>query len=295
MQFRGSFYALMSAVCGALLIALTACGGGGGGGGGGAALPMLPVAGAPPATTPPATPPPATGRTETASIRSAQTGATYELQIYLPPSYSSSSAAFPVIYALDGDALYPPVSRFQNLKEILERRRVEAILVGIGGTVRRSTDYAFPGALPYHEFLKSELVPFIESKYRSDPAKRILTGLSLSGSMTGHALFLEGASGALIFSHFLSFEGAFSFQKVDTYDLEQKMYDAQKGKAINATLILARCPDVAGCNYVPVGEMYEKLLQRGYPGLTIVERTYSTSHVGTDLPAFEDAISMIFK
>jgi len=288
MQFRGSLYAFMSAVCGALLIALTACGGGGGGGG--AALPTLPVMGAPPTTTPPAA-----GRTETASISSAKTGATYELQIYLPPSYSGSSAAFPVIYALDGDALYAPVSRFYNLKEILERRRVEAILIGIGGTIRRSTDYTIPGALPYHEFLKSELVPFIESKYRSDPSKRILTGLSLSGSMTGHALFLEGASGTLTFSHFLSFEGSYGFQKDDTNNLEQKMYDTQKGKAINATLILARCGDPVGCNYVSVGEMYEKLLQRGYPGLTLMEKTYSTNHVGTDLPAFEDAISMDFK
>jgi len=290
MKFRGSLYALMFAVSGALLIAVTACGGGGGGGGGGAALPILPVVGAPPTTTPPAT-----GQTESASIKSARTGATYDLQIYLPPSYAGGSAAFPVIYALDGDALNPPVSRFQNLKEILERRRVEAILIGIGGTARRSTDYTFPGALPYHEFLTAELVPFIESRYRSDAGRRILTGLSLSGSMTGHALFLEGASGTLTFSHFLSFEGSYGFQKDNTYSLEQKMYDAQQGKTLKATLILARCSDTSACNYVPVGDIYEKLLQRAYAGFTLVDKIYSTSHVATDLPAFEDAISMIFE
>lgn len=289
MQTRGILRALMSMAGCALVVALSACGGGGGGGGGGTALPILPVTGAPPAATSGA------GRTASASINSARTGATYAVDIYLPPSYDGSAAAFPIIYAMDGDAPFnPPGTRFQNLKDILERRKVEAILVGIGGTARRSTDFVFPGALAYHAFLTTELVPFIEAKYRADASRRMLTGLSLGGSMTGHALFLEGASGTLTFSHFLSFEGSYGFQKADTDDLEQKMYDAQKGKTLKATLILARCNDTVACNYLPVGSIYDKLLQRAYAGFTLVEKNYSTSHILMDLPAFEDAIALIF-
>ena len=123
----------------------------------------------------------------------------------------------------------------------------------------------------------------------------MLTGLSLSGSMTGHALFLEGASPALTFSHFLSFEGSYGFQQGETDDLEQKMYDAKQGKTLPATLILARCDAASTCNYVPVDRIYQKLLKRGYTGFTLVENTYSTAHVQTDPPAFEDAIAMIFR
>lgn len=273
----------------AILLGLVACGGGGGGGGGGAIVPIVP------SVTQPAATPTATGRTTSDSIKSAQTGATYELSIYLPASYDGGTKAYPVIYALDGDAANPPSGRFGNLKSILERKGVEAILVGIGGTSRRSTDYTFPGAAPYHDFLTKELVPFVESKFRADHAKRILTGHSLSGSMTGYALFLEGATTTLTFSHFLSFDGSYGFQQAQTDALEQKMYDARKDKTLPATLILASCSDTSQCNYQPVDAVYQKLLQRGYAGFEVVEKTYSTSHVAIDLPAFEDAIAIVFK
>lgn len=293
MELRGILRAGVAALgCCAVLVALSGCGGGGGGGGGGGAvLPIAPGAVAPPPTTAPAA-----GRTTSATIQSSKTGATYELQVYLPPSYDSSAAPLPIIYALDADAGFnPPGLRFQNLKEILERRGVEALLVGIGGTGRRSTDFNLPGVVPYHEFLTTELLPFIESKYRVNTGKRILTGLSLGGSMTGIALFLEGAGSTLAFSHFLSFDGAFGFQKADIDAMEQKMYDARSGKTFNATLFLARCGDTANCNYVQVGDLYDKLLKRAYPGLTLVEKTYSKSHLATDLPAFDDAMALIFK
>ncbi|MGN8077798.1 alpha/beta hydrolase [Variovorax sp. 22077] len=279
---------------GVLLLALTACGGGGGGGGG-AALPIGLVTSPTPTT--PTTPstPSTTGRTTSDSIKSAQTGASYDLSIYLPPSYDNGSKAYPIIYALDGDAANPPSGRFANLKNILERRGVDAILIGIGGTARRSTDYTFPGAVSYHDFLTKELVPYIESKYRADVSKRMLTGHSLSGSMTGYVLFMEGANNSLTFSYFLSFEGAFGYQQPETDSYEQKMYDTQKGKLLPVTLVLARCGDTSSCNYVPVDKVYQKLLQRAYAGFTIVENTYSTAHVPTDLPAFEDAMAMIFK
>ena len=272
-----------------LLLGLTACGGGGGGGGSGAVAPFIPSAAQPAAT------PTSTGRTLSDSIKSAQTGATYELSIYLPVSYGSSTKAYPVIYALDGDAVNPPSGRFENLKTILERKGIDAILVGIGGTSRRSTDYTLPGAVPYHDFLTKELVPSIESKYRTDSAKRILTGHSLSGSMTGYVLFMEGARTTLTFSHFFSFDGSYAFQQAETDALEQRMYDVRKDKTLSATLILARCGDTTQCNYQPVDAVYQKLVQRGYAGFEVVEKTYSTSHIAIDLPAFEDAMAMIFK
>lgn len=272
-----------------LVLGLTACGGGGGGGGSGAVAPLLPSA------TQPAAAPSAAGRPISDSIKSAETGATYQLTIYFPASYSGSTKAYPVIYALDGDAVNAPSGRFENLSGILERKGIDAVLVGIGGTSRRSTDYTFPGAVPYHDFLTKELVPFIESKYRADSTKRILTGHSLSGSMTGYALFLEGAGTTLTFSHFLSFDGSYGYQQAETDTYEQKMYEVRKDKALPATLILARCGDTTQCNYQPVDAVYQKLLQRGYSGFQIVEKTYSTSHVAVDLPAFEDALAVVFK
>ena len=84
-----------------------------------------------------------TGSVTSATITSTHTGATYPLYIYLPASYAGGSKTYPVIYATDGDAGFPPDGRFENLKRILQRRRIDAILVGIGGTTRRNKDSCF--------------------------------------------------------------------------------------------------------------------------------------------------------
>ncbi|WP_225613340.1 alpha/beta hydrolase [Variovorax sp. VRV01] len=309
----------------ALALGMWSCGGGGGGGGG-AFVPVAPVAPvatvAPPPGTPatppppdapaappepapapapvpepPATPaesPPAASRVVSDTITSAKTGATYALEIYLPASYDGSSAAYPVIYAMDADGVFnPPNTRFSDLRNILEQHGTEAILVGIGGSARREQDYTMPGAVPYHDFLALELVPFIESKYRADAGQRLLTGLSLSGSMAGIALFLEGAAGSLVFSHFLAFEAAFDFQTAEYEDLEQRMHDALGDRPLPATLVLTRCDKPVECNFEPVGRMHARLLARGYPGLSITETTYSTTHTETDIPSFADAIARL--
>jgi len=293
-----------------VLLAMTSCGGGGGGGGGGGALVPLTAAAtatpppetpAAPATPPPAEPappaeptPPATSRVVSETITSAKTGATYPIEIYLPASYDGGSASYPVIYALDGDAVFnPPGTRFSNFKDILEQRGTQAILVGIGGTARREQDYVLPGARAYHDFLTLELVPFIETKYRANVKKRLLTGLSLSGSMTGIALFLEGASGNLVFTDFLSFESAFDYQEAEYQGLEQQMHDALGGRPLPATLILTHCSNPDECNSRPVEAMYNRMQARGYEGLSLTESTYPTTHTQADIPSFTEAIARL--
>jgi enterochelin esterase-like enzyme len=175
----------------------------------------------------------------------------------------------------------------------LDARATQAVMVGIGGTSRREQDYLLPGAQAYHDFLVQELVPFVESKYRADVKKRMLTGLSLSGSMAGVALLLEGASGSLTFSYFLSFEGSFDSQTPENNDLEQKMFDALAGKPLPATLMLTRCDNPQECNFGNVDDMYKRLLARAYPEFVVTETTYTTIHVGTDIPSFTDAIAKL--
>ncbi|WP_431108356.1 alpha/beta hydrolase [Variovorax paradoxus] len=301
----------------ALVLGMASCGGGGGGGGGGTALPFAavgtaappsdpPAAPATPPAAPPATPtppppaeepaepPPATSRVATDTIASAKTGATYPLEIYLPASYDGGSASYPIIYAMDADGIFnPPDTRFSNLKNILDKRGTQAILVGIGGTSRREQDYTMPGATAYHDFLTQELVPFVEARYRADPGKRMLTGLSLSGSMAGIALFLEGAANNLTFSYFLSFEGAYAHQGPEYENLEQQMHDALNGRPLPATLILTRCDNPDECNFAPVDSMFNRLRGRGYQGLAVEETTYSTTHTETDIPSFADAVARL--
>lgn len=265
-------------VC-AFLVALQACGGGGGGGGG----------------APDATATETIGSVTTASITSTQSGYSYPLSIYLPASYATGAARYPVIYATDGDASYPPGGRFDNFKKILQRRGTNAILVGIGGSVRRGTDYVLPGALGYHAFLTLELIPYIEARLRADPQRRVLSGLSFGGSFVGIALFIE-APKTLFFSHYLAAEG--SFWQQDVLDLEQQLSNSIGSRAIPAMLILARSTGVefpGGTNYASVNALYRKMADRRYAGLQLAETVFKADHVGVDNPSFEDAVIRIFE
>jgi enterochelin esterase-like enzyme len=258
-------------------------------------VPVVPASLADPAPSAAATK--ATSRVVAGSITSARTGATYPLEIYLPASYDGGSvAAYPVIYAMDGDAVFnAPGTRFENFERILEQRHAQAILVGIGGTARREQDYLLPGARAYHDFLTQELVPFIEARYRADAHKRMLTGLSWSGSMTGLALFMEAASGTLTFSHFLAFEASFDSQEAENNALEQRMFDAWgRNKPLPATLVLTRCDSPRDCNFGNVNDMYKRLRSRGYPQFVMTETTYIQTHPGTDVASFADVAARLF-
>lgn len=260
------------------------------------------------------------GSVTSATIHSAQTGAVYPIYIYLPASYAGGTATYPVIYATDGDAAFPPEARFINFKKILQRRGIDAILVGVGGTVRRDKDYVLPGAVSYHDFLTRELIPSVEAHFRADPQRRILSGVSLGGSFVVTCLFLE-APKALFFSDYVSAEGSF-FQP--SFIAQEQHFSRTIGnKSIPATLILARgSPNMGlarqfpsaigtknitdtvnvgraltgeGTNSVEVDSLYRRMVNRHYVDLVLIETKFATDHIGTDNPSFEDAITRIFK
>ncbi|XAH23541.1 alpha/beta hydrolase-fold protein [Xylophilus sp. GW821-FHT01B05] len=274
MQLTTSLRAFLAALACAALAALTGCGGGGGGSSS-------------------AAPDSSGGRIVLADVKSAKTGYSYPIQIYIPPSYETGNASYPTIYALDGDAVFSgTLNRFSNLKNILQRRGTNAILVGIGGTARRQTDFNFPGAYAYHAFIAQELIPYVESQFRADTRKRMLSGLSSGGNFAASALFIEAPQN-LVFTYFLSAEGAFWQQPDVIQTLEQQMFDAVAGKDLPVTLILARGAAGNTTNAVYVDELYKRIAARRYSGMNLVETTFPLGHVEMDNPSFEDAIARI--
>jgi len=114
----------------------------------------------------------------------------------LPDGYDANAGAtYPAVYLLDGGELYPMLAAYYRYlrwgKEV-----PDLVLIGISygssdfeSGNRRSHDYTAPsaqrefwgGAEDFLDFLGTELIPFIEERYRTDPAKRVLFGQSLGG------------------------------------------------------------------------------------------------------------------
>lgn len=129
-------------------------------------------------------------------INSAAIGRTYHIYVRLPEGYNTNTAArYPVIYLLDGDSLFPLLSP-THLFLTYDEKLPEAILVGIsyGGfdpsINKRNIDFTAPaadatpgedGAPRFLAFLKTELIPSIENRYRVNSSRRVLLGQSRGG------------------------------------------------------------------------------------------------------------------
>lgn len=256
---------------------LTACGGGNGSSGGSATA------------TPPAQ---AAGQVISTSVDATQNGNTYAIQIFLPASYARGTTVLPVIYATEGDALYGAggsQSRFDAFKEEMQSRGTQAILVGIGGTARRNTDFLLPGAEQYLHFITKDLAPSIERKYRADPKKRALSGLSHGGYFVVAALVLEASAGSVSFSHYLSTESSFGAHGSTAAFLDFEDRLARSVRSAPATLFLAGARNSNGP--VVVDPLYVQMASQALPGLTLLKATYDTTHVGADMPAFREALT----
>lgn len=136
---------------------------------------------------------------------SAAVGRDYHIYVRLPDGYEAApEKRYPVVYLLDGDSLFPmlaPAHLFLTYDEKLP----EAIVVGIayggfGEVNKRSIDYSAPGAEgepapagapAFHSFLKRELLPEVERRYRADPNCRIMFGQSLGGSFALYSAFSD--------------------------------------------------------------------------------------------------------
>ncbi len=119
------------------------------------------------------------------------------IQVYLPDSYNTSKAKYPVVYLMDGEGHFTYTS---GVLQFFARNGMapEMILVGIPNTFRNrdftpvidSTVAGSGGADNFLRFLKDELIPTVEEKYRTLPY-RIMIGHSLTAMHCFYTMLRE--------------------------------------------------------------------------------------------------------
>ena len=139
-------------------------------------------------------------------FESRSVGRPFHIYVRLPEGYDEgSSERYPVVYLLDGDSLFPILAA-NHVFLTYDDGLPEAIVVGIAygsfdpETNKRGFDFSAPapdadpgqgGAPAFHEFLKSELLPEVESRYRADSSRRVLFGQSRGGYMVLYSAFTD--------------------------------------------------------------------------------------------------------
>ncbi|MBB6122765.1 alpha/beta hydrolase [Sphingobium subterraneum] len=138
------------------------------------------------------------------SLHSAEVGRKYHIYVRLPEGYEKTkNQRFPTVYLLDGDSTFPmlaPLHLFMHYDDQIP----ETIIVGIAyGSFEPDVnmrhfdfrtvmdDGSRGGALQFLSMLEKELIPRIDRRFRTDPARRVLVGQSRGGSAVLQAAWLK--------------------------------------------------------------------------------------------------------
>lgn len=216
--------------------------------------------------------------TEQHILESRCVGQNYIIKVWLPDSYHQTDLAFPVLYLLDGDHAFAMatdiveyltygshVPKLIIVSPAYGDKRMPEFNNGVGTNMRGRDFRAFevewspfqPGADKYLEFVRQELIPFVESRYRTTP-DRTLWGYSGGSWFALYTLLSQPG----LFGRYICVDGIHAGH----LKLEQD-YAASHG---DLPVRLAILP--GGHNPEELTDhqrLHQSLLARNYPGLKL--------------------------
>ncbi|MFL6211489.1 MAG: glycoside hydrolase family 15 protein [Pyrinomonadaceae bacterium] len=108
-------------------------------------------------------------------------GGRRKLQVYLPPDYDRAGARFPVLYLQDGSDYVKRARAAVIADQLITQGRIAPFIIIFIDPVDRTREYWLNDR--FAEFMATELVPFIDARYRTRATRdaRALLGASLGG------------------------------------------------------------------------------------------------------------------
>jgi len=142
--------------------------------------------------------------TEVRSLKSSLNGDEYKIFVALPAGYAESDKTYPTLYGLDPHFAFGMTSEITRLLAFGEELP-QLIHIGIGfsGTDKDTESYQMKNYVPkgnldepgsggaedFLRFIREDLIHFMVSEYRADPADRCFMGSSLGGIFGLYSLF----------------------------------------------------------------------------------------------------------
>ncbi len=247
------------------------------------------------------------------SVYSTYLDDSYNITIAVPNNYNETdSYNYPTIYLLDAayhlDGTHPFLGRdvgpggvigiVSDL--IVEKDLPSCILVGIGyeGNIdsQRRRDFA-DNRSSFYNFLKYELIPFIDDNYRTDNADRTLLGHSLGGTFTTYCLLQYDFSSPSLFKRFVTLSGNYLMETFDSLASESAMYERisnSTNPSVDLSVFLAVGEDdllFASCNE----DLIDRLNSRDYKNFRFNGKIYENLDHGSIVrPGFTDGLKWVF-
>ena len=201
--------------------------------------------------------------------------------VSVPDDYESSGKNYPVLYVLDGDIAFGMAASIARYLQIGDNIP-ELIVVGIGYGVigktaaeKRLRDYGPEqdgDAERFLNFISGELIPKINSKYRTVPDDNSISGYSLGGLFALYTLFTkpESFSRYIIGSPYLVWDNysIFSYEESAT----EKIGDLNL-----ALFISVGSEESTEKRYEPIDSLVTNIQKQNYSGLLLETKVFQGS------------------
>lgn len=208
----------------------------------------------------------------------------FYLYISFPDDYDKSDKKYPVLYLLDGDVAFgmaASIARYLQFGNTIP----ELVIVGIGyGALKknegnmRSRDYSISskrgrtgtgGAPEFREFLKEELIPYMESTFRTSPNDRTISGYSLGGLFAIYTLFTEPA----LFEHYIIGSPHLSWDEYRIFNVQEEAFENMDD--IEAKVFISVGSEEDEEKYFnPIDEMVTLIDEKGYKSLKMETKVF---------------------
>ncbi len=257
--------------------------------------------------------------TEVRTIKSRNVNQEYRISVALPYSYlSKPRKRYPTIYLIDANWYFGMVTELTRIMPICGRFP-ETIVVGIGYPVGEPLDDAFKqinalrsrdltpivdrkeeekdekwlkvdrvrtgGAGRFLQFIKTELIPFIEADFRASSTDRILAGHSYGGLFVFYALFHQPK----LFKGYVAGSPSLRFGDKVTFKYESQF--AKTHKTLTAKLYLGAGELEEGAESHMVSNMIQfaaRVESRKYKGLSLIKQIVENcDHCASTAPTFQ--------
>jgi predicted alpha/beta superfamily hydrolase len=215
------------------------------------------------------------------NIYSESVNDTFRILVSLPDNYSLNEQKYPVLYVLDGDIAFGMAASIARYLQIGDNIP-ELIIVGIGyGSIdksageKRKRDYrptSANGAENFLSFLEEELIPHIDSNYRTVPGDRTINGYSIGGLFGLYSLFTKPE----IFSRYILGSPSLSWDDYSIFKYEENSPGKILDKKINIFISVgSEEPDEKYFN--PIDNLVTQMQERKYSGVKLEAKVFDGS------------------